>query len=73
MVGDHENLQLVRLIMINIIYILCKYSQRKLDYMAFYFNKLLTVAHRFPKGILFSARLVTDIITNSELSEIKHI
>jgi hypothetical protein len=73
MVGDHENLQLVRLIMINIIYILCKYSQRKLDYIAFYFNKLLSVALRFPKGILFSARLVADISLNTDLSEIRQI
>ena len=67
MMGEHENLLLVRLIMINIIYILCKYSQRKLDYIAFCFNKLLSVALRFPKGIMFSGRLVGDIMVNPDL------
>ncbi len=61
MAGENENFQLGRLIMINIMYILCKYSQRKQENILFFFLKIYPVALRFPKGILFSCRLVNDI------------
>jgi len=54
-------LQLARLIMINIMYLLCKYSMKKLDNIPVFIGRFLPVALRFPKGLLFSCRLINDI------------
>jgi len=59
---EQENIQLIRLIMLNIFYILNKYSQFRPETVSFFMDYLLPVTTRLPKLILFSAKIVYDIL-----------
>lgn len=48
--------------MLNISYILNKYSQSRLETVSFFLDYLLPVSLRLPKLILFSARIVYDVV-----------
>jgi hypothetical protein len=59
---EQENIQLIRLIMLNIFYILNKYSQFRPETVSFFMDYLLPVSTRHPKLILFSGKIVHDIL-----------
>jgi hypothetical protein len=64
---EAENLQLQKVIMLNIFHILAKYSSSRNESIVFLLELLLPVSIRFPKGILFSCKILSEAIFNRPL------
>ncbi len=54
--------------MLNIFYILNKYSSFREETIKFFLGVILPVVTRFQKGILFSSRMINEILLSSSLS-----
>jgi hypothetical protein len=79
-IQEQENIQLIRLIMLNISYILNKYSSqnKRKETIGFFMDYLLPVSIRLPKQILFAVKIVHEVLStgirqdNETQSRINH-
>lgn len=68
---DKEQIQLIRMILLNVSFILIKHQHESTEFKKFFMDFICSVNSRYYKCILFSTKIITDIVIFNNDSEIQ--
>ena len=63
--GDKENLQIIKMVSLNVSHILIKYQRQGVEFKNFFFDYIVTANTKYQKGILFSCKILNYIILSN--------
>jgi len=67
--GDRENLQIIKLAILNVSYILIKYQRNTVDFRNFFLDFIVSTNTKYQKGILFTCKILLQILRqNNDLA-----